>query len=140
MCVVILASLRQSEALDFYDISLPNGRTIKAEVAKSKAHGLIGRTSLCGDCGMVFIYKREWFYGFWMKNTLIPLAIIWIDSSGVIAHIEPNAEPCGNTTEAGNGCRTYRPQKPAKYILETNPEAAGGLAVGMKISSSPPLP
>lgn len=123
-----------------YSISLPNGRTIRAEVPASKARGLMWREELCADCGMIFIYSREWFYGFWMKNTLIPLAMVWIDAEGTIVHIVPEAAPCGNPDPDFNGCPSYRPKAPGKYVLEINPEAARGLEAGMKLSSLPPLP
>ncbi len=88
---------------------------------------------------MIFKFERQWYHGFWMKDTLIPLAIIWINGRGEIVHIERNAEPCPDAANPLEDCPVYRPRKPARYVLEVNPEAAAGLEVGMKIESNPPL-
>jgi len=63
---------------------------------------------------MLFIFPEEGEYGFWMKNTLISLDIIWIDENQKIVHIE-KAEPC--TEEP---CKVYRPTADAIYVLEIN--------------------
>lgn len=127
-----------SSSLDSYLITLPNGTKIKAEVAKDKEKGLQGRKSLCSDCGMVFIYNRAGFPSFWMKDTLIDLAMIWIDDDGEIVHIV-NAKPCVGKQNPYKECTVYTPLLPAKYVLEVNPEAAKGIQLGMKIKSEPPL-
>jgi uncharacterized protein len=122
---------------DFYQIRLPNGLNIRAEVAKDKQKGLQERKSLCSACGMVFIFDNEGYYGFWMKDTLINLAILWIDSNERIVHIIKNAEPCIGKQNPYTGCKVYSPLSPAKYVLEINPEAINGSQVGMKIKSKP---
>ncbi|MCI0453517.1 MAG: DUF192 domain-containing protein [Candidatus Dadabacteria bacterium] len=127
-----------SSSLDSYLITLPNGIKIKAEVAIDKEKGLQGRKSLCPDCGMVFVYKREGFPSFWMKDTLIDLAMIWIDEDGKIVHIV-NAKPCVVKQNPYTGCTVYTPPLPARYVLEVNPKAAKGIQLGMKIKSEPPL-
>ena len=49
--------------------------------------GLMHRTALGEDRGMLFVYRREQYLSFWMKNTLIPLSIAYIDSKGRITDI-----------------------------------------------------
>jgi uncharacterized membrane protein (UPF0127 family) len=120
--------------LDSYHITLPTGLEINAEVAKDKQKGLQGRESLCAECGMIFIFEGEGFYGFWMKDTLIRLAIIWINSDGKIVYIVRNAKPC-----LSDQCEVFVPTSPAKYVLEVNPEAATGLEPGMRVKSRPPI-
>lgn len=137
--LLLMQAVNTDEPKYPYAITLPNGRTIKTELPETKAKGLMNRESLCEDCGMIFIYAKDWYYGFWMKDTLIPLAIIWIDGEGRIAHIEPNAVPCVGKQNPRRECKTYRPAKPGRFILEVNPEAAEGLAPGMKIKSVPNL-
>jgi uncharacterized membrane protein (UPF0127 family) len=122
-----------------YQIGLPNGLNISAEVAKDKQKGLQERKSLCSACGMVFIFDNEGYYGFWMKDTLINLAILWIDINGRIVHIVKNAEPCIGKQNPYTDCEVYLPLSPAKYVLEINPEAASDIRVGMKIKSKPPF-
>jgi uncharacterized membrane protein (UPF0127 family) len=113
---------------------LPNGLEINAEVAKDKQKGLQGRESLCAACGMIFMFEEEGIHGFWMKDTLINLAIIWIDSGGKVVHMVKNAEPC-----LSDRCEVFVPTSPAKYVLEVNPEAATGIERGMKVKSRPPI-
>ena len=63
-----------------------------AATADQQERGLMFRKSLAPDRGMIFPYDPPQEVGFWMKNTLIPLDIIYIRANGTIAHIV-NAEP-----------------------------------------------
>jgi len=83
------------------------------------------RESLEDNEAMLFIYDSDGKYNFWMKNTLIPLDIIWIDLEGKIVYIEHEAQPCGDE------CKIIKPQKDARFVLEIN----GGLAeeLGIKL-------
>ena len=75
----------------------------------------MNRESLNQNAGMLFIFQEEGVYPFWMKNTLIPLDIIWINKDKKIIHIEKNVQPC----KAGP-CPSYSPEKQALYVLEIN--------------------
>jgi uncharacterized membrane protein (UPF0127 family) len=99
---------------DSYEIKLPNGLNINAEVAKDKEKGLQGSKNLCATCGMVFVFEKEGYYKFWMKDTLINLAILWINSDGKIVHIIKNAEPCLGKRNPYTECEVYWPLSPAK--------------------------
>jgi len=92
----------------------------------------MGRKNLAEDAGMLFIFDKEGFYPFWMKDTLIPLDIIWIDENNKIVYIAGNAQPCVQN------CKNYDPPKEAKYVLEIN----GGLAdkLNIKIGDTVNLP
>jgi len=90
-----------------------------ADTKQEKERGLMNRETLEIEKGMLFIYKTEDIYSFWMKNTKIPLDIIWINENFKVVSIFPNAQPC-ETEE----CESIRPLKKAKYVLEIN----GGLA------------
>ena len=95
---------------------LPNGKAVIAELAvtpKEREKGLMFRDYLGSDQGMLFIFEEEDFYSFWMKNTLIPLDIIWLNSHRQVVHIERNVPPC-----PGDPCPSYVPRYPAKYVLE----------------------
>ena len=83
------------------------------------ARGLMFREHLDGDKGMLFVFEREGIHPFWMKNTLIPLDIIWIGSEMEIVYISRNTEPC-----SADPCRSISPGGKAKYVLEIN----GGLS------------
>lgn len=85
---------------------------------------------------MIFVFEEEGIHSFWMKDTLINLAMIWIDSEGHITHIESNAEPCKYEINPYDECKIYSSDKPSKYVLEINPADAENLAVGMLIDMS----
>lgn len=108
----------------FYD------QCIKAEVAQTpgkRGKGLQFRESLGKDEGMLFIFPSSHRQSFWMKDTFIPLDIIWMDIRKRVVFIIPNVLPC--ETEQ---CPVYTPDTAANYVLEVN---AGitlelGLSVG----------
>jgi uncharacterized membrane protein (UPF0127 family) len=83
------------------------------------------REDLDPNRGMLFIFEEEGVYPFWMKNTLIPLDIIWIDKSKTVVFISKNTLPCEQEP-----CPTINPRKKAKYVLEL----CGGTAdrIGLK--------
>ena len=64
-----------------------------ARTMEEQAQGLMNRQSLAPDRGMVFPYEPPQPVAFWMKNTLIPLDIIFIAPGGRILRIEPNTVP-----------------------------------------------
>jgi len=91
---------------------------INAEVADTPLRmqrGLMFRKSLSEDEGMLFVHDKEEVYSFWMKNTYIPLDMIWINNDSRIVHIE-HAVPCNSTSE----CMPYTPAEVANYVLEVN--------------------
>ena len=76
--------------------------------------GLMYRTSLADDAGMLFIFPTLDQQGFWMKNTLIPLDIIWLNDRKEIVYFV-TAPPC-----KADPCKSYEPIQKAKYVLEVN--------------------
>jgi len=101
-------------------------REIWVEVAKTeadRAKGLMERTSLGKEEGMLFIFEEEGYHGFWMKNTLLPLSIAFMDREGKIVWI----------TDMNPGTLSvHRPPKPVLYALEMNEGwfAANGIRAG----------
>ncbi|MBR9703932.1 DUF192 domain-containing protein [Candidatus Pacearchaeota archaeon] len=94
-----------------------NDECFEVEIAmdsESRELGLMGRESLCMNCGMLFVFENSGKHGFWMKNTLISLDIIWINSDMRIVSIV-EAEPC-LTAE----CTAYTPLEDSMYVLEIN--------------------
>ncbi len=88
---------------------------VAVEVARTepqRRQGLMHRESLPEDAGMLFILDETAEHSFWMKDTLIPLDMLFIDEDGRIAGIVERAEP---RTMAG---RTIR--APSRYVLEVN--------------------
>lgn len=93
--------------------------TFSVELALSqrqKMQGLMNRTSMPVDAGMLFMFNNEQERGFWMKNTLIPLDMIFIKRDGRIHHIHSNAKPHDLNSIKSNG--------PVIAVLEIN----GGMA------------
>lgn len=92
------------------------------ELAKTKisqAKGLMFARELAWDRGMLFVFKEEAPRSFWMKNTLIPLDVIFLNRNKEVVAIEKNAQPC-----RGDSCGSIRPQEPSKYVLELNADIA----------------
>src|SRR5918995_173282 len=79
------------------------------------ARGLMFRTHLPWNAGMLFAFYEEEPRRFWMKNTLIPLDMIFVDSSSKIIDIKENVPPCKQEE-----CPTYPSKEPAQYVLEVN--------------------
>ena len=59
----------------------------------SRERGLMFRKSLAADAGMLFDFKSPQYVSFWMKNTLIPLDMVFIDPNGVVVNVAANATP-----------------------------------------------
>ena len=79
------------------------------------ARGLMFRKHLPWNSGMLFAFDDEEPRRFWMKNTLIPLDMIFVDSSSKIIDIKENVPPCKQEE-----CPTYPSKEPAQYVLEVN--------------------
>ncbi len=91
-----------------------NSREIWVEVARTpeeKAQGLMGRKHLANSEGMLFIFDEEDYHSFWMKNTLIPLSIAFIDKEGRIVSI---------TDMKPLTLDSHSPPKRVLYALEMN--------------------
>jgi uncharacterized membrane protein (UPF0127 family) len=82
---------------------------------ESRAKGLMFVESMPENEGMLFIFQEDSNNGFWMKNTLIPLDIIYIDSERNIVDIQKNAQPCKE-----DPCPTYPSSSEYRYVIEVN--------------------
>ena len=119
------------------DVTLPDGRLIKAELAidpQMMARGLMYRDSLAPDHGMLFMHERPGRYQYWMHNCKIALDIIWMDSGHHIVEISANTPPC--YAADSNKCPTYGGHADAQYVLElaSGQAAKNGLHDGQTIS------
>lgn len=100
-------------------ISIKN-QPFNLEVAKTipqKSLGLGQRPTLCSDCGMIFVFDLEGSQPFWMKDTLIPLDMIWINSGGKVVSIQTALPEPGAPL---NKLKVYQNSDPAKYVIELN--------------------
>lgn len=109
---------------------------IRAEVVAdwpSRATGLMHRESLAPNAGMLFIFDQYGRHCMWMKNTLIPLSVAFLDDQGAIvniAHMEPHSE------------EPHCAARPVRYALEMNRGwfAARGIEPGARLGGVPPKP
>lgn len=96
-----------------------NSREYKLLIAnddKSRQVGLSNRKTLDANTGMLFIFPQKGIYSFWMKDTLIPLDMIYINDNKIV-HIVKNAPPHGGKSGTPP---IYTPPVQANYILEVN--------------------
>jgi len=100
-----------------------------AATSADRADGLMFRESLADDRCMFFLFQYPAVHPFWMKNTLIPLDIVWTNSSDHVIYIEKNAQPCEN-----DPCPTYGPGIASKYVIEVNAGTIMETEVGDKIT------
>lgn len=80
---------------------------------ETRERGLMYRDKLPEDRGMLFIFTHPYFWTFWMKDTKMPLDIIWMDKRKRIVFIVTEAQPC-----IREPCREYMPGEKALYVLE----------------------
>jgi len=93
-----------------------DGFPVKVEIAaddENRTQGLMYRDHLADDRGMIFVFPEVGEYSFWMKNTIIPLDMIWIDEARKVVHVTHDVPPC-----QADPCPSYPPNAKAKYVLE----------------------
>jgi uncharacterized membrane protein (UPF0127 family) len=97
-------------------ITMPSGAVYRLELAltpEDQAQGLMYRESLPPRAGMLFVFDQPAPHHFWMKNTMIPLDMIWMDEAGKVTFVSADTPPC-----KADPCPTYGPDGPAKQVLE----------------------
>jgi uncharacterized protein len=101
---------------------MPSGAVYRLELAltpEDQAQGLMFRENLPDRTGMLFVFPEAAPHHFWMKNTMIPLDMIWMDEAGQVAFVSAQTPPC-----KADPCPTYGPDSAVSQVLEI----AGGLA------------
>ena len=98
-----------------------------ADTPDERALGLMNRPALATDSGMLFVYESPRAVHFWMKDTLIPLDMVFADGAGRVTHVHANAVP-GDLTPIPGG-------DGVQFVLEINggQAAALGIAPGAEI-------
>jgi uncharacterized membrane protein (UPF0127 family) len=94
------------------------------ETPEKQALGLMFRDSIPDDHGMLFIFPVEGMRSFWMKNTRIPLDIIYFAAGLKLVSVAEDARPCRTQR-----CPSYPSEGPAKYVLELNSGKAAELGL-----------
>ena len=114
-----------------YPVAEFGGVSLNIEYATTTAArklGLGGRTSVPGGYGMLFVFPKDDRYGFWMKDTLVPLDMFWLDAQGHVVSIAEDVSPASFPN-------VFYPSAPARYVLET----AAGFAAAHGIATGTPL-
>ena len=107
---------------------LSGGRShdFRVEVARTRRQqiqGLMFRRHLDADAGMLFVYRRAAPVAMWMKNTFVPLDILFIDPAGVIVEIAQRTMPLSTTNIPS--------KKPVTAVLEVNAGTVARLGIGI---------
>ena len=108
-CSDVAVELRNGDAVARFNVEI-------ADTNAERAQGLMNRKKLAASSGMLFIYDAPKRAGFWMKNTLIPLDMIFADETGIVTRVHSNAKPLDQTNIDGG--------EDVVFVLEIN----GGLA------------
>ena len=114
------------------------GQRFQVEVADTDAErerGLMFRDELPAGHGMLFIHEREEPQSYWMKNTRIPLDILYFDEARRLVAQQRGVPPCS----LGDACPPYPSNAPARYVLELNAGEASrlGLREGEQLRFGP---
>ena len=112
--------------------ALIGGQRFRLEVARTpaeRARGLMNRESLAQDSAMLFIFQEEAYRSFWMKNTLIPLDILYLDSNGVVVDVQTMTPQVG---APDSELTVYPSAAPARYAIEMNAGLAQKFGIGQR--------
>ena len=117
------------------------GQRYQVEIADDdaeRARGLMFRDELAAGTGMIFLHDREEPQAFWMKNTKIPLDILYFDNARKLVAQQRDVPPCS----AGDACPPYPSHAPARYVLELNAGEAAKLKLqnGAELTFSDDIP
>jgi len=98
-----------------------------ADDSAERGQGLMHREKMAASAGMLFVYERPQRVSFWMRNTLIPLDMIFMDETGTVTRIHENAVPLDETGIPGGD--------QVQFVLEINGGLAGrlGIEVGSEL-------
>nr|WP_029371362.1 DUF192 domain-containing protein [Paracoccus sp. TRP] len=110
-----------------------------ADTPETRAQGLMFRRELQRGKGMLFIYETPQPVSFWMRNTLIPLDMIFIDARGKVRHVHTMARPLDETSIPGAAPGDVAPERLMVLEVPGGDAARLGIRPGMALSH-PRLP
>ena len=129
MAAALAAPVRAGGLETLQIVTAGGAHDFQVEIARdeeSRVRGLMNRRFLPADRGMLFEFDREAPVAFWMKNTYIPLDMIFISPKGVVTNIVANAEPLSE--------RAIPSGPPCVAVLELNGGATA--AIGLKVGDT----
>lgn len=117
-CILCVFSTATADQVKLGTVTFGAQEPIEIEIADTaelRTKGLMHRTQLAENQGMLFVYPDEAVRGVWMKNTLLSLDVVFLSADGKIVSILPRLTPC--TEEP---CPIYTSITDAGYMLEVN--------------------
>ncbi|MBO9873819.1 MULTISPECIES: DUF192 domain-containing protein [Xanthomonas] len=141
LCVLLLLALSSCASAGGDHWVELGGHRYDVELAQNdatRARGLMFRDQMEADHGMLFIHDREEPQAYWMKNTKIPLDILYFDNQRKLVAQQRDVPPCS----AGDACPPYPSNAPARYVLELNAGQAEQLKLqdGTELRFGPGIP
>jgi uncharacterized membrane protein (UPF0127 family) len=118
LALTLVASGTAFPAPAVVPLALPSGKVLQVEVMatdEDRAMGLMFRPSLPPDRGLLFVFDRLDFHGFWMKNCRFPIDMVWLDEKRAVVHVAEGVPPCKS-----DPCPIYQPLRRAAYVVELN--------------------
>jgi uncharacterized membrane protein (UPF0127 family) len=114
--LLLAFSTRAESAPAVIPLTLPSGKVLQVEVMvkdEDRQMGLMFRSSLAQDRGMLFVFDTLDFHGIWMKNCKFPIDILWLDEDKKVVHLAQSVPPC-----SADPCPVYQPLRRAAYVVE----------------------
>jgi uncharacterized membrane protein (UPF0127 family) len=114
-CLVMITLTACAAAGPYVELK---GHRFTIEIAAddaSREHGLMDRTQMDPDHGMLFVFDDDAPRAFWMKNTKIALDMLFFDSANKLVSVQHSVPPCLH-----DPCPAYSSGAPARYVLELN--------------------
>jgi uncharacterized membrane protein (UPF0127 family) len=109
--LLVIKNLKDGQVLNRVGIGGTTINVVVADTPAEQEQGLSGHSPLAAGDGMLFVFKAPALYGFWMKDMLFPLDIIWISADHKITYIEKSLQPSTYP-------ETFAPKLPSQYVLE----------------------
>ncbi len=123
-CLTLFAAVACAKSGPYVELK---GHSFTIEIAAddaSRAHGLMERTQMDADHGMLFVFDDDAMRAFWMKNTKIPLDMLFFDGERRLVSVQHDVPPC-----LADPCPAYSSGAPARYVLELNGGEAARLGL-----------
>lgn len=136
--LLALAGCASADGRHWVELAGSRYRVELAQDDETRARGLMFREEMDTDHGMLFIHDRQEPQAYWMKNTKLPLDILYFDTERRLVSQQRDVPPCS----AGDMCPPYPSFKPARYVLELNAGQAAKLNLqdGTELIFGPGIP
>ena len=138
LSLLTLAGCASADGKHWVELAGTRYQVELAQNDETRARGLMFRDQMDTGSGMLFIHDFEEPQAYWMKNTRIPLDILYFDNERRLVSQQRDVPPCS----AGDRCPPYPSKAPARYVLELNAGEAARLKLedGAELRFGPGIP